>query len=346
MGSSAMVKLDGSQGEGGGQILRSALSLSLITGIPFHIANIRANRDKPGLRPQHLAAVQACAQIGSAEVSGAAVGSRELTFHPGKVQARDFSYDIGTAGASALVLHALALPLAMAADQPVRVAITGGTFNTKAPSYPFLNSCWRKHLAALGVSVAVSMPSAGYYPKGGGRIEAWIEPGKPRAARMVDRGPLVRIHGVAGVTNLRERDIARRMADRATTRLAENGLDAEIELAEWPGVGQGAAIALTAEYAGANPSTFVGLGERGKPADRVADHAVEELLRHHEGSGAVDPHSADQILMPLALAEGFSEYTTSEVTEHLRTNALTLMAFLDCEIQIDESGRVRVRGAG
>lgn len=349
MASPGMVMLDGSRGEGGGQVLRTALGLSLITGKSFRIKKIRDNREKPGLRPQHLAAVEASARLGSAEVSGAAVGSRELTFRPGAVEPRDFEYAIGTAGASSLVLHTLALPIAMAADRPVRVAISGGTFNTKAPSYPFLEMCWRRHFAAMGLPVALAMPAAGYYPKGGGRLEAWIEPGRPRPLDLLDRGPLVRIHGVAGVTNLRHRDVAERMKARALDMLADRGLEADIDLADWPGAGQGAAIALTAEHEGGAFATFVGLGERGKPAESVAEEAVAELLAYEEARGAVDPHSADQILLPLALADGRSEYTVAEVTEHLRTNAQTIRAFLDREIRIDEPddgpGRVVV-GAG
>jgi RNA 3'-terminal phosphate cyclase (ATP) len=180
------------------------------------------------------------------------------------------------------------------------------------------------------------MPKAGFYPRGGGQLDAWIEPARLKAANWTDRGELVGIRGVAGVANLRP-DIARRMRDRAEARLAERGIAADIEIAEWPSIGQGAAISLTAEYAGIAPVTFVGLGERGKPAEIVADEAVEELLAFEDVPGAaVDPHSADQVLVPLALASGRSEYTVSEVTEHLRTNVATIGAFLDREIKVFE----------
>ena len=139
------------EGEGGGQILRTALTLSLLTGRPFRIVKVRANRDKPGLRPQHLTAVQAAAELGDAEVSGAEVGSRDLTFRPGPYTPRDLSFDIGTAGSTALVLQTLHLPLALRADRPVRLTLTGGTFNATAPSFPFLEATWRAHLAALGM---------------------------------------------------------------------------------------------------------------------------------------------------------------------------------------------------
>lgn len=349
--STGMITLDGSEGEGGGQILRTALSLSMITGRPFKIRRIRANRDKPGLRPQHLAAVEASALLCGAEVSGGAVGSRELTFRPGPIRARDLEFAIGTAGASALVLQTLHLPIALRGDRGVRVAVTGGTFNTKAPSYPFLADCWRGHLAAIGLPIALSMPSAGFYPRGGGRIEAWIEPATPAPVTLADRGPLRSIRGVAGACKLERHHVAERMRDHARSLLADRGWDLQIEVADWPGLAPGAALSLTAEHAHV-ASTFVGLGERGKPAEVVAEEAVAELIAYEDaiGAGAVDPHSADQILLPLALAKGRSEYTVTEVTEHLRTNSATIRAFLDREIRIDSPddgpGRVVVLGSG
>jgi RNA 3'-terminal phosphate cyclase (ATP) len=334
--STRLVMLDGSRGEGGGQILRTALTLSLLTGRPFRILRIRANRDKPGLRPQHLKAVESAAALSGAEVIGASVGSRDLTFRPGAYTPRDLQIDIGTAGATALVLHTLHLALALRAEQAVRVTLTGGTFNTSAPSFPFLEATWRHHMNDLGAPIALAMPMAGFYPRGGGRLDAWIEPAELRPITRTERGPLVRIRGAAGVANLRS-DIARRMRDRAEARLADYGFQAEIDLVEWPSVGQGAAISLTAEHADTIPATFVGLGERGKPAETVADEAVDELLAFEAvDDAAVDPHSADQLLAPLALAEGRSEYTVSDVTEHLRTNIATISAFLDRTIEVEE----------
>lgn len=335
-----MVELDGSIGEGGGQILRSALSLSLLTGQPFRISRIRANRDKPGLRPQHLSAVMAAARLGNATVEGANVGSSMLSFRPAPYEPADLEIDIGTAGSTALVLHTLYLPIAMRADRPVRLSLIGGTFNRSAPSYPFLERTWQRHLAAMGLPVALAMPMAGFYPRGGGRLEAWIEPARPRAIVADRRGPLRRLTGVAGECKLSNRRVADRMRDRAVALLDEAGLNVEITLdrAEWPGIAPGAAIALTAEFGGSTlPATFVGLGERGKLAEVVAAEAAEELLSFLDApTGAVDPHSADQILLPLALAEGRSVYTVTSATEHLRTNAATVRAFLDRPIAIEE----------
>ena len=209
--SERFVDLDGSHGEGGGQILRTALSLSLLTGRPFRMTSIRANRDQPGLRPQHLKAVEAAAILGQAEVTGAAAGSRELVFRPGAYSPSDLTIDIGTAGSTSLVLQTLHLPLAMRAESAVRVVLTGGTFNPKAPAHPFLEHTWRAYLAALGLPIALAMPAAGFHPRGGGRLEAWIEPAMPKAWVQTGRGSLRRILGIAGVANLRD-DIAGRCA--------------------------------------------------------------------------------------------------------------------------------------
>ena len=329
-----MVRLDGAKGEGGGQILRTALTLSLLTGRPFRIDRIRANRDKPGLRPQHLAAVQAAAEVGNAEVSGASVGSRSLTFRPGEIARGDLAIDIGTAGSTALVLQTLHLALAHGAESGVRLALRGGTFNLAAPSFPFLVGTWSPWMKALGLPVAVAMPSAGFFPVGGGRLEAWIEPGTPRAIVLDARGP-VEVRAEAGVCHLPP-SIAERMLARAEARLRPLGIDLAVDLVEWTGPGHGTAIALTATD-GESPATFVGLGERGKPAEAVADEAVDALLAHLAvPDAAIDPHSADQLLLPLALAEGRSTFTTSEATEHLRTNAATLAAFLDRPVSIEE----------
>ena len=340
---SRLVTLDGSSGEGGGQILRTALTLSLLTGRPFRIVKIRANRDKPGLRPQHLKAVEAAASLGGAEVVGGSIGSRDLTFRPGRVEPRDLRIDIGTAGATALVLQTLHLPLALKSASPVRLTLTGGTFNESAPSFPFLETTWRAYLALMGMPVALSMPAAGYYPEGGGTLEAWIEPATPRPLVLENRGELVKIRGMAETTNLHT-GIARRMADRTLEGLEARGFSAQVDACQTPGPGQGASITLVAEFTGAPPAAFIGLGKRGKPAEVVADEAVAQLLDHLDsGWGAVDLHSADQILLPLAFATGRSVFTVTRVTEHLRTNVETIHAFLDRSIRIEESdGRVVV----
>jgi RNA 3'-terminal phosphate cyclase (ATP) len=330
-----LVTLDGSSGEGGGQILRTALSLSLLTGRPFRIVKIRANRSKPGLRPQHLKAVEAAAELCSAEVSGGSVGSRDLTFRPGTIKPRDLRVNIGTAGSTALVLHTLHLPLALRSDGPVRLTLKGGTYNESAPSFPFLDATWRAHLAAIGMPVSLAMASAGYFPEGGGQLEAWIEPAKPQPLVLESRGELVKIWGKVENTKLHS-GIGRRMADRAIAGLADRGFSAEIDLCQVPGPAPGASITLVAEFTEAPPAAFTGLSKRGKSAELVADDALSGLLDHLDaGEGAVDLHSADQILLPLAFARGRSVYTVTHLTEHLRTNVGTIQAFLERPIRLE-----------
>ncbi len=342
-GSSGMVVLDGSSGEGGGQVLRTALTLSLLTGRPFRIDRVRANRDKPGLRPQHLTAVEAAQALGGAEVEGAAIGAATLRFAPSPYVPRDMHVDIGTAGSTALVLQTLHLPIALRCEGPVRLTLAGGTFNLAAPSYPFLDASWRRWMAELGLPIALAMPAAGFYPPGGGRLDAWIEPGTLRPIHAVERPPLARIRGQAGVNRL-DRKIAERMRERTLDRLADHGLDADIDLVEWTGPAPGAAMNLTAEH-GERACGFVGLGARGKPAEAVADEAVDALLAFERSGAAVEPRLADQLMLPAALAPGRSEYTVGAVTGHLRTNADTIAAFLDRSIAIvepegDHPGRV------
>ena len=333
-----LVTLDGSAGEGGGQILRTALSLSLLTGRAFRIDAIRARRPKPGLRPQHMQVALAAARLGG-EVVGATVGSSTLTFRPKPLVPQDLAIEIGTAGASALVLHTLHLPMAMRAEKAVRLTIGGGTFNETAPSFPYLAQTWRPLMAAIGLPVALAMPAAGFYPGGGGRLEAWIEPARPSPLTLSERGPLRSIRGTAGVSGLPP-EIARRMADRASRRLSAMGFAAEIEVLAWPGPSPGAALSLSADFDRA-PATFLGLGARGKPAEAVADEAADQLLAHLAGDGALDPHAADQVLLPLAMAEGPSVYTVAAATEHLRTNARTIAAFLGRGIRVVEAEGTR-----
>jgi len=334
------ISLDGSRGEGGGQILRTALTLSLLTGQPFRLSRIRANRPKPGLRPQHLKAVEVAAALSNAKVVGAEVDSRQLTFEPGEINVEDLDIDIGTAGSTGLVLQTIHLPIAMRTDRRVRVQLRGGTFNPKAPAYTFLDETWRPFLHSFGLELSLAMPQAGFYPRGGGTLVAEIEPGQPRSHTRTTRGTLIRVRGVAGVANLPEH-VANRMIARATSLLTErtqfDASSTSFEKIRWPSLGPGAAITLIAEYEGNVPSTFVGFGERGKPAEDVADEAVDQLLAFDAiRDAAVEPHAADQILVPLALAEGKSSYTVSAVSEHLRTNIATIGAFLDRSITVEE----------
>jgi RNA 3'-terminal phosphate cyclase (ATP) len=340
-----MIEIDGSFGEGGGQILRSSLALSLLTGKPFHLRKVRANRKpKPGLRPQHLASVRAAARIGNAKVTGDSVGSSDLTFRPGPVVAGKYHFPIGTAGATALVLHTVYLPLALAGG-PSEVVLEGGTHNEKAPCFHFLQTTWRAYMARLGMTVSLEMKRPGFYPRGGGLITAHIKPWTTRKPLTLIAGATHDQARVMSATAGLPDHVNNRQARRATVRLRDAGIEPEVVSEHWDG-GPGSVLAIT--LGSPVPTLFFGLGARGKPAEAVADEAADEALAYHASGRPVDPHSGDQLLLPLSVADGESEYHVSAVTRHLTTNAAVIQLFLDRNITIEGeegvTGVVRVSG--
>ena len=324
-----LLAIDGSFGEGGGQILRTSLTLSLLTGCSFRLFNIRAGRSKPGLQPQHLMSVRAAANIGQAKLRGASRGSSDLTFEPGTVTAGNHRFDIGTAGATSLVLQTIALPLALRGGAPSHVTLIGGTHVSTSPCFHFLDTTWRHYLNLLRVRLSLRMVRPGFYPRGGGQVEADIQPCSQLAhLKFHERGP-IQLTGFSAVAGLPE-DIARRQARRARFRLEQNDLQANIREESWEG-GPGTVLGIVVNTTPA-PILFFGLGARGKPAERVADEAVDQVLAYLLNPPAVDSHSADQLVLPLALADGPSEYTVAEVTPHLTTNIAVIRQFLEREI--------------
>lgn len=340
----APIEIDGSFGEGGGQILRTSLALSLITGKAFHLRNIRARRPKPGLQPQHLMSVRAAATVGQANLRGASKDSCDLLFEPGTVKSGAYRFDIGTAGATGLVLHTVYLPLALRGTGPSELTLTGGTHVKTSPTFHFLDATWRRYLALIGLSVDLRLVRPGFYPRGGGCIEATIQPARQlRGVRLLERGP-VRVAAVAAVAGL-QTGIAERMARRLAHRLGHHGVETETSVEMWDG-GPGAVLITSLDTTPA-PTVFVALGERGKPAERVADDAVEEVGAYlTAGPALVDPHSADQLVLPLALAEGPSEYRTTAISRHLTTNIAVINKFLEreihCEGEEGSPGTVRI----
>jgi RNA 3'-terminal phosphate cyclase (ATP) len=329
------LQIDGAMGEGGGQVLRSALSLSLLTGQPFRLSRIRAKRDRPGLRPQHLAAVQAAARVAGAEVRGDRIGSEEIEFAPGLVRPGDYFFDIGTAGATSLVLQTLLLPLALAPNTS-NVTIRGGTHVPWSPCFHYLDWQWRPLLAHIDVPFDLTMTMAGFYPQGGGELRAQIPGGaRPRPLKLTECGPPLSIRGISAVANL-PRDIAERQRSRAMRRLHTLLSDSEpdVTVEELPAASRGTFLLLLAECE-PGQACCAALGARGKRAERVADEAVDALAAFLRSDGAVDPWLADQLLLPLAMADGPSELRTSEVTEHLLTNTEVIRLFLPVEIGVD-----------
>ena len=328
---STLIDIDGSEGEGGVQMLRTSLALSLITGQPFRLRNVRARRAKPGLAAQHLMSVQAAAKIGNAKLRGAQLGSTDLTFEPTRLKPGDYDFTIGTAGATGLVLHTIYLPLALA-KSPSSVAIEGGTHVKTSPCYHFLDRAWNAYLKALGIDIDLSLVRLGFYPRGGGRIEARIMPAariQPFHGMTTPAIPQVEI--IAGSAGMPEH-VAERMIARATERLTAIGLDVTVHRESWHG-GPGCMLGLQFPTAPA-PTFFFSLGERGKRAEAVADEAVAQaeafLLAD---TPAVDEHSADQLLLPLALADGPSEFRVASVSSHLLTNADVIRRFVDRGIE-------------
>jgi RNA 3'-phosphate cyclase len=328
-----VVQLDGSHGEGGGQILRSALALSLLTGRPFRLRNIRAGRAKPGLQPQHLKSVLAAAEVGQANVKGASLGSSSLDFEPGPVKPGDYHFRIGTAGATGLVLHTVYLPLALA-TMPSTVTIEGGTHVSHSPCFHFLDWTWSRYLATIGIHVSLRMERPGFYPRGGGLIHAEIRPSAHVNAFNVDQlRPAGHARIVSAVAGL-PAHISHRQAQRAEMRLRKRGLTVEVNEETWPG-GPGTMLAIELDTE-PSPTVFFALGERGKSAEAVADDAVAQAETFLDcDPPGIDEHSADQVLLPLALAQGPSRFRTARISSHLLTNAAVIQQFLPRRIECD-----------
>jgi RNA 3'-terminal phosphate cyclase (ATP) len=339
-----MIELDGSFGEGGGQILRSSLALPLLTGKAFHLRNVRARRAKPGLRPQHLMSVRAAATIGSAQVVGASLGSSELIFEPGPVAPGIYRFAIGTAGATGLVLHTLYLPPALRGGGPSDLTLVGGTHVNASPCYHFLETTWKPYLEFAGLRVDLRLVRPGFYPRGGGVVEARIHPcSQVRGVELDELPPVEKVTGFSAVANLPE-EITERQARRALQRLKPSRLKVRIRNETWEG-GPGTVLGITLGTAPV-PTFFFGLGARGKPAERVADEAADQALAYLKTAPAVDAHSADQLVLPLALAVGPSRFRVAAVTDHLRTNIAVIRRFVDRDIECltnkDGSGMVRI----
>ncbi len=332
-----MIVIDGSLGEGGGQVLRSALSLSLLTGQAFTMANIRVARPRPGLCAQHLSAVQAAAQISRAVVEGDRKGSMQISFSPGPIVPGDYHFDIGTAGSTSLVFQTLLLPLALASGAS-HLSITGGTHVPWSPCFHYLDWHWGRLLSRMGVRFDLTLARAGFYPKGGGEIQARIPGNAPiQGIDLAERGKLLRVRGLSGVANL-PLDIAERQRTQSLRRLQHLVAKADVDVAieSFAAYSKGTVLLLLAEFEHSQ-ACFFALGARGKPAERVADEAVDGLARFLKTDGAVDGWLADQILLPMAMATTPSVLSTCEVTQHLLTNAEVIHHFLPVNISVDAS---------
>lgn len=324
-----MLTIDGSFGEGGGQILRTALSLSVHFGQPFRITNIRLRRSRPGLRPQHLAAVRAAARISDAHVVGADVGSRELTFVPRRVRSGAHEFSIGTAGSATLVMQTL-LPALMTASSASSVRIEGGTHNPRAPTYEFLARAFLPLVERMGPEIRPRLLRAGFYPRGGGVVHVDIVPARRLAPlHLAERGLLRRISADVLLSKL-----PRHIGEREIAVL-KDALPVAPDAIELRVIGESASpgnvVSVELEFENVT-EVFTAVGERGVPAERVAAEAAQAASRYWHSGAPVGEHLADQLLVPLALA-GAGSFVTSEPTSHTLTNIEIIRQFVDIEIR-------------
>ncbi len=336
------ITIDGSQGEGGGQILRSALALSLVTRKPFRIEKIRAGRDKPGLLRQHLTAVQAAQRIGQARVQGDAIGSQDLSFEPATIVPGEYELSVGTAGSTTLVLQTV-LPALALASGPSRLVLEGGTHNPFAPPFEFLDRAFLPILRRMGVEAHAALERPGFYPAGGGRMQLTVVPA-PRLERLhlLERGTIRRKLARALVSSLpfavAEREL-KALAAMITLEASEQRAETVKDPA---GPGNVLLVEISSEHL---TEVFTGFGQRNVTAENVAQEVGQKVRSYLKAGVPVGEHLADQLLLPFAFAGGGS-FRTVTPTRHTLTNAEVIRRFLDVEVTItresDDVHRVEI----
>ena len=334
-----MILIDGSEGEGGGQILRTSLALSLVTGQPFRMERIRARRAKPGLLRQHLTAVEAAKTIGAAEVSGAALGSLTLDFQPGPVTPGNYRFAVGTAGSATLVLQTI-LPSLLTASGPTTLTLEGGTHNPMAPPFDFLARTFVPLIERMGPRVELDLKRPGFFPAGGGLFQARITPATRLVPlRLMDRGSIRKRQAKVWLSKLPSHVAERELA---VVRQELNWRDTEctVENVVHPiGPGNALVLEIEAEHATA---VFTGFGERGRSAEEVGRQAVSAAQAWLDADVPVDEHLADQLLLPAALAGG-GAFRTTKPSLHATTNATVIQRFLTVMIRWEQESALAWR---
>ncbi len=334
------LDIDGSHGEGGGQLSRCAMALAAITGRPLHLTNIRARRAKPGLMPQHLTALKAVATVSGGVLEGAELGATEIRFQPGHITGGEFHFAVGTAGSISLVLQAL-LPVALHAGRVVRITITGGTDIKMSPPMDYLRLVFLPWLARMGIAVAIESVRHGYYPRGGGAVSLTVQPcSRPEPLVAEVPGALRAIRGIAHVANL-PLHIPERMAAAACEHLADL-VHVDIEtrvLGENEAFGTGGAMVLVAETEHGLLGAAT-VAERGVTSEQLGDAAGAALRAEIASGAALDIHAADQLLLYAAQARGVSRFTVREVSGHARTVMWLIEQFLPVRFQTESWQRV------
>lgn len=331
-----MLKIDGSQGEGGGQILRTALSLSMVTGRGIRIEKIRDARSRPGLMRQHLTAVKAAAAICGAEVEGAELRSQSVTFSPGAIRGGEYHFQVGTAGSTMLVLQTILLPL-LFADAPSRVVLEGGTHAMNAPPFEFVERVYLPILQQLGADISIALERYGFFPAGGGRVVLEVEPLSNGLGRLelMDAGAPVK-KSLMVVNAFLAEHIATREWETFSARTGWPE-EAEIELtenAECPGN-----IMMAIVSFGTHDELISELGKPGRPAEEVAERCAKEVLRFLESGAAVGEFLCDQLLLPMALGQG-GRFTAQTFSEHSRTQVWLIEQFVDVDFEIRPAGEL------
>lgn len=327
-----MISIDGSFGEGGGQIVRSSLALSMVTSQPFRIEKIRGNRPKPGLLRQHLTAVRAAAAVCGGDVSGDELGASSFAFTPGRVRGGEYSFAIGSAGSTTLVLQTV-LPALMIADEPSTVVITGGTHNTFAPTVRFLQRAFVPIVEKMGPRVSVEIDRHGFYPGGGGQITVRIEPAASLTPiEIVERGEIVMRKAVATIADL-SADIAFR--ELAVVNKKLSWTDDALKIEQLPrDTGPGNVLSLELEFENV-VEVFTGFGEKNVSANRVANKTVDEAKKYLSCDVPVWEFLADQLMLPMAIA-GRGAFRTKSLSLHAETNAAVIERFMDVRLRAEE----------
>lgn len=327
-----MIEIDGSEGEGGGQMVRNSCALSLVTGEPFRITNIRGRRSKPGLMRQHVTAVEAACVISGSECTGLGVGSSELEFRPGKVTPGEYHFAVGTAGSTGLVLQTVLMPLVLA-DAPSRLVLEGGTHNMLAPPFDFIERSFLPVINRMGPSVSAHIVRHGFYPRGGGRIEVDITPAPLSPIECLHRGEQLGVSGHAVFTGL-PFEIAERMLGRVRRDLAGWPEDAFIVRQLPEDQGPGVILMLEARYASVT-EIVSGFGQLGVPAERLAKTSAARMKGYVDASAFAGPYLADQLVLPFVLAGGGC-FTTVKPSQHLLTAIDIAKRFLGTPVDLTQ----------
>ncbi|MGB9941271.1 RNA 3'-terminal phosphate cyclase [Methanosarcina sp.] len=321
-----MLEIDGSYGEGGGQLVRTAVALSAVTGKEIRVTNIRKNRPKPGLKQQHLKALETAASLCEAQVSGLFPGSTELSFAPVEIKGGKYDIDIGTAGSITLLLQCI-MPALPFAKEEVEIKVKGGTDVAWSPTMDYLQHVTFRALERLGYSGSVTLKEHGYYPKGGGKVSAFFKPCRLQGFHFLKEEEEIR--GISHASNL-PAHVPLRQAEAASTGLMEAGYPSRIETQSFEAFSTGSGITLWTGYIGGSA-----LGERGLPAEKVGKRASDEIIPELRTGASVDTHLADQLIPYMALA-GNSSYTVRDLSLHAATNIWVTEQFLDVKFRIEE----------